>query len=472
MLLRQICDDHLAQYAYLLGCQQTGEALIVDPQRDIDRYVEVAESEGMRIVAVLETHIHADFLSGASEFARQYGTRLYLSGEGGEDWQYGWAAKSDYEVQLLRHGDSFHIGGIELRAMHTAGHTPEHLSLLVTDLGGGAEGPIGLLSGDFVFVGDLGRPDLLESAIGEVGAREPAAAALYRSLSQFVELPEHLQVWPAHGAGSACGKALGAVPMSTVGYEKRNNAALKVARQGETAFVDAILDGQPEPPAYFARMKRLNRDGPQVLRRLPKARDIPASYLDEWLDDGRMTVVDTRPDRRAFMAGHLPDSLHAPFDRSFTTIVGSFVEPEERLILIIDEADLEAAIRALVRVGIDRIPGILTPESLDLYRQEGGTLRSTEVITGAELEARGQEPDHLVLDVRGAAEYAVHSVPGALNVAHTVLLSRLSEIPQAKTLVVHCRTGGRAASAVSFLERRGHQTVWVDGTFEPPAENV
>ncbi len=467
MLLRQIYDDQLAQYAYLIGCQQTGEALLVDPERDIDRYLRHAEAEGLRIVAVAETHIHADFLSGASDFARLHGVQLYLSDEGRPDWRYQWAIDSDYEVHLLHHGDSFNIGNIELRALHTPGHTPEHLCFLVTDHGGGASDAMGLLSGDFVFVGDLGRPDLLETAAGEVGAREPAAAALFDSLGRFVDLPDYVQVWPAHGAGSACGKALGAVPMSTVGYEKRHNAALLRAEEGEAAFVDAILDGQPEPPPYFARMKRLNKEGPEPLWRLPKPRHIPPGYLDEWLDDNRMTIIDTRRDRQAFMAGHLAGALLAPFDRSFLTIVGSYIQPGDRLILVIEDTEVEAASRSLVRIGIDRVAGYLTPASLRQYVDQGGVLKSTEVIDGAELKARmAQGPEassELVLDVRGASEFAAGSISGALNVAHTRLMPRLGDIPEDKTLLVHCRSGARAAAAVAFLERQGRHAVLVDG---------
>ena len=223
MLFRQISDDRLAQYAYLIGCQQTGEALIIDPERDIDRYIDIATAEGLKIVAVTETHIHADFVSGALEFAER-GVDVYLSDEGDEDWKYGWASRPN--VTLLKSGDTFPVGKIQIEAVHTPGHTPEHMSFLVTDYGGGANKPMGLISGDFVFVGDVGRPDLLETAAGNVGAQEPSAKKLYASIQEFLKLPDYMQLWPGHGAGSACGKALGAIPESTVGYEKMFNANL------------------------------------------------------------------------------------------------------------------------------------------------------------------------------------------------------------------------------------------------------
>jgi hydroxyacylglutathione hydrolase len=190
MFFRQIFDEQLAQYAYLIGCQRTGEALIIDPERDVERYMEIAAAEDLRIVAATETHIHADFLSGCRQMAESYGVRVYLSDEGDADWKYGWHELGDYDVTFIRDGDTFSIGNIQVKVLHTPGHTPEHVSFLVTDLGGGATDPVGIASGDFVFVGDLGRPDLLETAAGVQGAREPSARRLYASSRRFLELPD------------------------------------------------------------------------------------------------------------------------------------------------------------------------------------------------------------------------------------------------------------------------------------------
>jgi len=212
MLFRQIFDEKLAQYAYLVGCQQTGEAVIIDPERDVDRYIDLAEHEGLSIVAVTETHIHADFLSGARELAERLDVKLYLSDEGDADWKYQCPKQkkqdgTDYDYTLVYDGDTFTIGNIEIKVVHTPGHTPEHIAFLITDHGGGADEPIGMVTGDFVFVGDVGRPDLLESAAGIAGMMEPSARTLYSSVQDFLQLPDYLQVWPAHGAGSACGWA-------------------------------------------------------------------------------------------------------------------------------------------------------------------------------------------------------------------------------------------------------------------------
>ncbi|MEO1369277.1 MAG: MBL fold metallo-hydrolase, partial [Acidobacteriota bacterium] len=398
MLLRQIFDPKLAQYAYLIGCQRSGEALVIDPERDVDRYIELARREGLRLVAVAETHIHADFLSGARELAEALGVRLYLSDEGDADWKYEWAVGGGggYDVRLLRDGDTFEIGKIEIRALHTPGHTPEHLSFVITDSGGGAEEPIGVVTGDFVFVGDVGRPDLLESAAGVAGQMDPSARTLHRSLDRFLDLPDYVQVWPGHGAGSACGKALGAVPSSTVGYEKRHNAAIDTARLGEDAFVEAILGGQPEPPLYFATMKRLNKEGPPVLGGLPRAEALDVDALRSRLDDPETVVVDTRTDRRAFTDGHLGGALYAPFDRSFPTIVGSYVRPQQRIALVIDAAQVDEAIRGLVRIGFDRVGDFATPDLLAAPAL-ADRLRSTPVIDFARAERERARPGVTVL---------------------------------------------------------------------------
>ncbi len=251
MLLKRFYDDHLAQASYLIGCQATGEALVVDPHRDAEMYIAGAAREGVRITHVTETHIHADYASGSRELAARTGAQLYLSDEGGEDWRYGFADEDG--AVLLRDDDEIAVGNIRVRALHTPGHTPEHLSFLVTD-GAATDEPMGLLSGDFIFVGDVGRPDLLEKAAGVAGTMETGARQLFRSLRRAAELPAHLQLWPGHGAGSACGKALGAVPTSTLGYERLVSWAFQY--DDEDAFVAAVLDEQPEPPRYFATMKR------------------------------------------------------------------------------------------------------------------------------------------------------------------------------------------------------------------------
>lgn len=462
MLFRQIVDEKLAQYAYLIGCQQTGEALVVDPERDIDRYVELAEQEGLRVVAVAETHIHADFLSGAREFAERFGTRVYLSGEGDEDWKYEWAGGGAYDAVLLKDGDEFDVGRIRVRAVHTPGHTPEHIAFLVTDRGGGADEPMGIVSGDFVFVGDVGRPDLLESAAKMAGAMEPSARRLWGSIQEFLELPDYLQVWPGHGAGSACGKALGAVPESTVGYERRFSPALDHARRGEDPFVRFILEGQPEPPLYFARMKRDNREGPPLLGDLPSPRKLALAELEEVVARDDALLIDTRSDRSAFMARHVPGSLYAPLTKAFNTAVGSMVEDEATpLHLVIDAEDVEEAVRDLVRIGYDRIEGYVEPETLERYFAEGGAAGSIEEIDFARLEELRERGVGRVLDVRFRSEFDAGRVPGAQNTSYTRLPEYRDRLPRDETLLVYCRTGARSAVASAYLARQGWDVKYV-----------
>lgn len=451
MFFRQIKDPVLAQYAYLIGCQKTGEAIVVDPLRDVDRYVQVAESEGLRLVAVTETHIHADFLSGSRELG-QRGLRVYLSEAGTDDWQYGWAAGDD--VALLGDGDEIQLGKITLRALHTPGHTPEHLSFLVID-GARGEMPMGLLSGDFLFVGDVGRPDLLDTAAGADDTQEPAARTLYRSILEQRELADALQLFPGHGSGSACGKALGAVPYSTLGYERQTSPALEAVAEGEQAFVDYVLDAQPEPPFYFGRMKRLNRDGPPILGSLPE----PAQMELADLDRDEVTLLDTRSDRAAFMAGHLPGSLFAPLGSGVTTAAGNYVPGDGPVALVIDPKDVDDAVRTLIRIGVDRIVGTLP---LDVLKT--AELESTPRVEFSDVDALVEE-GAFVLDVRGEEEWRDAHLEDSHQIAHTRLLEHAGELPEDRKIVVHCASGKRAAFAASFLASRGLDVVHVDDTF-------
>ena len=467
MFLRQIPDHALAQFAYLIGCQRSGEAVIVDPERDIDRYLALAAENGFRITAVAETHIHADYLSGARELVERHGATACLSAEGGADWQFEWA-KGHPNARFLRDGDVFKVGNIELKALLTAGHTPEHLSFLVTDIGGGATEPIALLSGDFLFVGDVGRPDLLESAAGQEGVMEPSARRLYESLRTTATLPEHLQILPAHGAGSACGKALGAVPFSVLGYERRFNAPLREALGGEEeAFVRDILSGQPEPPLYFARMKRDNKLGPALLPegRLPQPRRLDSGEIADLAQAGTHAILDLRPDRADFMRRHVKGSLSAPLAGGRLPIVaGSYLDEDARIILLVNDADeTSEAVRQLVRIGLDQVAGwIPVSEALEAT-ESTETLES--IPTGKLAEALAAHPGAAVLDVRGAGEFAAGHVRGAVNIAHTRLAARIAEVPSGDPLYVHCGSGLRASFAVPFLAAKGRRVIHVDGAF-------
>lgn len=474
MYLKQITDSSLAQNAYLIGCQRTGEAIIVDPERDIDRYLKIAAENDFKITAVADTHIHADYLSGARELMEHHGVTGYFSAEGGPDWQFEWA-KYHFNAKFLNDGDVIKVGNIELKAILTAGHTPEHMSFLVTDIGGGASEPIALLSGDFIFVGDVGRPDLLESAAGQIGNMEPSARTLYHSLRQTSSMPDHIQILPAHGSGSACGKALGAVPSSVLGYERLNNSALREALEGsEEDFIKDILSGQPEPPRYFARMKRDNKQGPPLLPggKLPQPNRLQASDISALLENGKHTFLDLRTDRFEFMQKHLTDSLFAPMPGGKLSIVaGSYVNEDAPIILLLNDAsELDEAVRQLIRIGLDNIEGWLpVDEALAIP----GATSSQVTITTADLaNALASNPDAIILDVRGAGEYAGSHVDGAINIAYTRLAARLDEVPTEKKLFVHCGSGLRASFAVSYLANKVSDLIFVDGSFDGISETI
>lgn len=457
MLLKRFHDPKLAQTSYFVGCHSSREALVVDPNRDVDRYLQTAEEEGFRIAHVTETHIHADFVSGARELAHRTGARLYLSDAGGPDWSYQYAA--DARATLLRGDSCFRVGAVELRAVHVPGHTPEHLAFIVTDTETASE-PIGAFTGDFLFVGDVGRPDLLERAVRVQGTMEREARHLFRSLQQFRALPDFLQIWPGHGAGSACGKSLSAVPHSTLGYETRSNWAFSIADEGE--FVRTVLAGQPEPPRYFARMKRINRAGPALLGALARPATLPASTLASVLAQGA-TVVDTRR-ARDFARGAVPGTINIPAHRTFTTWAGSLLAYDQDFYLIVEAGSGLATelARDLAGIGLDHLAGCFDGDVVDAWRRSPGQLQTIPELTLAEVagRVRGSGAGHdMVLDVRGPGEWEAGHIPGALNIPVGELEQRLDNIPPTRGLIVHCQTGARAAMAASILRARGFDDV-------------
>jgi hydroxyacylglutathione hydrolase len=316
MLFRRFYDDGLAQASYLIGCQRSGEAIVVDPNMDIEVYVRAAERENVRIVHVTETHIHADFASGIRHLARATGATVHVSGEGGEGWQYSFA--QDAAVNTLHDGDRISVGEVHLDVVHTPGHTPEHLTFLVIDAAR-SDAPVGALTGDFLFVGDVGRPDLLERAAGQAGTMRSSAATLYRSLQRFKGYPDYLQIWPGHGAGSACGKAMSAASQSTLGYERVANWALEPI--SEEDFVERVLDGQPTAPPYFGAMKVRNRDGGAISEQAsPLARKIEPEVLQNILPaHHEIFLLDVR-NRDEWDLGHLAAATLIPLPELHTRL--------------------------------------------------------------------------------------------------------------------------------------------------------
>lgn len=452
MILKRFYDDFLAQASFLVGCERSREAIVIDPNRDIRTYTDAAEVSRLRITTVTETHVHADFLSGAESLAADQNAELCFSGMGGKEWSY--ASRPDRKVRTLRDKDVISVGSLQFQVLHTPGHTPEHIVFLVTDTTV-SDRPLGAFTGDFVFVGDVGRPDLLEKAAGAAGTMKDSAAALYKSVQKFAKLPDYLQVWPGHGAGSACGKALGAMPQTTLGYEKLGSWAFNA--KSESDFVRAVLDGQPDPPLYFARMKRLNRDGvPQAAGNalLPELSD---SKLRDLALAGEI-VVDTRS-TEAFAKAFLPGSINVPLNKSFVNWAGSVIPYDRDIFLIVDspeETRLADARSALQLIGLDRIAGYASSGALDRMAGSGEALSSIPQMSVKELSAtKGVQ----ILDVRTSSEHAEAHIAGSTSLALQTLASTLDKLDPAAPIAIHCAGGTRSAIAASLLASRGFQDV-------------
>jgi hydroxyacylglutathione hydrolase len=451
MLLERHYDDRLAQASYIIGCQATGEALVVDPNRETERYIEAASRAGLRIAHVTETHIHADFVSGSRELAQRTGARLYLSDEGDANWKYAFAA--DAGAVLLHDGDSFMVGNIKVQVSHTPGHTPEHICFIITDTVAATE-PMAVFTGDFVFAGDVGRPDLLERAASFAGTMVAGARTLYASLQKFRELPEWLQLWPGHGAGSACGKSLGAVPASTVGYELRFNWAF--GARSEEEFVEQVLAGQPEPPKYFAEMKRINKEGPPILDGPPRPRKLTSAEASRSLGDGTL-VIDTRS-AASYAAGHIPGTLNIPLNNSFPTWAGWLIPYDRDFILLAaDESSVNSAAESLSTIGLDRGTSWIDDTIFSEWQRGGGELQTIPQMTNSELAqvASSDRPDTTILDVRGQSEWSAGHIPGAEHIPLGDLTARANELERHQRIIVHCQGGSRSAIGASVLRSLG-----------------
>jgi hydroxyacylglutathione hydrolase len=449
MLLKYFHDKRLAQTSYLLGSTETGHAMIIDPMRTIEPYLNAAAEHGLRITHITETHIHADYASGARELAAATGAKLYLSDMGDADWKYQFA-KAD-GATLLRDGDHWLVGNIKVEVIHTPGHTPEHICFLITDTAV-ADRPIGLFTGDFLFVGDVGRPDLLETAVGVVGSKEIGARQQFHSLQHARSLPDYLQIWPGHGAGSACGKALGAVPSTTLGYEKLFNPAFQF--NDEAAFAEWLLSDQPPAPRYFAHMKQINKRGVPLLKDVPPPRHLDQNDLAQILRNGHL-VVDTRRED-AFIEAHVAGTVSIPaHSNSFSTYVGWFVDYDALFYLIVEpDAPLEPILDALHDIGVDNLAGYFTADTL------GSMLTASfPTLTAEALAEQLTHEPITIIDVRSISEYNDLHIPDAVNIPLGLLPNHLDQLPRTGTLVMQCLSGYRSLIAASLLRKFGFTNV-------------
>lgn len=440
MILEQYYLGCLSQASYLIGDERTGVAVVVDPRRDVDDYLTDAARRGLRIEHVILTHFHADFVAGHLELSRRTGARIYL----------GPGAAAEYEFTPLTDGQVIEFGDVRLRILHTPGHTPEGISILVYDLAADPSRPRAVLTGDTLFIGDVGRPDLLAS----VGvSAETLAGMLYRSLrDKLLPLPDDTLVYPAHGAGSACGKNLSAETVSTIGEQRRTNYALQPMSAAE--FVRLVTADQPEAPAYFGRNAQLNRQRrPLLEERLQE--ELRPLALDAVLAAQRdgVLILDTRGPE-AFARGHLAGSLHIGLGGRFATWAGTLIPLDRAIALVATPGREREAATRLGRVGFDRLLGYLDG-GIDALRDKGFIVRHPGRVAADGLSALEGVP---LIDVRSPVEHAQDAIPGSRNIPLHLLPERLTEVPPGRVLV-YCRTGERSSTAASLLEQVGRRDI-------------
>ncbi|MEZ6070817.1 MAG: MBL fold metallo-hydrolase [Pirellulales bacterium] len=450
MLIQRYYLSCLSHASYLVADEQLGEAAVIDPQRDVDQYITDAAEHGWKIRHVILTHFHADFVAGHIELRDRCGAKIYL----------GRRAEAQFDFQPLADGDTIEFGNVKLAALETPGHTPEGLTILAYDTANNANEPYAAFTGDTLFLGDVGRPDLLAS-IGVTA--DELARMLYHSLyDKILKLPDATLVYPAHGAGSMCGKQLSDEAVTPLGDQKKYNYALQPMSEDE--FVAMITADQPEAPAYFVHDAILNRQERSSLDETLRQSLRPLT-LDAVLQlaDAGAQLVDTRA-AADFAAAHLRGSLNIGIDGKYATWAGTVLSKEKPIVVIAETDRVEESIMRLGRIGFDHVQGFLEHGMEALARRED-LIATTPRITAQELA--DELADVTLLDVRSEKEYAGGHVPGSVNIPLNHLGDRLDEVPQMGRLVVHCQGGYRSSLAVSLLERQGrHDAVDMVGGFQ------
>ncbi len=442
--MQRIFTDGLAQASFVLGSGQTSQAVVIDPRRDVEIYLDVAEAHGLTISHILETHIHADYASGARELADRTGAAIYLSAVG----------ENDFPHQPVHDGDVLEVGELWLKILLTPGHTPEHICILVTDAANPEAAPM-LFSGDMLFVGAVGRPDLL----GEAHTRA-LARALYSTIHDtMMALDDDVIVYPGHGAGSACGKSIGDAESTTMGQEKRFNYAFQP--MSEEAFIGLMLDDLPEPPVYFPVMKRLNKRGPEILGGVPRPRQLDLGETrdlvgGEW---GEVTLLDVR-EAGDFGEGFLRGSLNIGVGSSLANWAGWAVPYDRPIVLVVgDPGDVREAVTQLIRIGLDAVSGYILAD-LDAWEQSGLPVQHVEQMSVDEAAERIGRGAIQVLDVRNRTEWALGHIDGALHLpAEQLTQGVIDGLDRDRPVVVACAAGYRSSLATSILKRRGHRQV-------------
>jgi hydroxyacylglutathione hydrolase len=444
MFTQQFFIDGLACASYLVGCESKGIAVVVDPDRDVRKYLEAAEHRGLKITHIIETHLHADHVSGNTDLAARTGAEIYVHE----------ASAARFPHKPLKDGDVLELGNVRLRVVHTPGHTPESITLLISDMTR-AEEPWLALTGDTLFVGDIGRPDL----VGAEAARGLADDMYSTLFEKLLPLNDNLMIYPGHGAGSLCGKSIGAMRSTTLGYEKKYNAAL--SPRGREQFVEFATSDLPEQPGNHRRIKATNRQGPSPLGDVA---DRPLSIRDAipHFQQGA-GLLDTRP-KADYVQAHIPGSVHLEADDQLSNRVGFVFPPDVPVILLLpDPSQYESVVYSLARVGYDNVIGYLA-EGLDAWQSMGLPLTAGDIrdVEPAELHQmlQGGGDDLTVVDVREPWEYQQGHVPGAVLIPLGQLGSRLNELDAEKPVAVICASGSRSQSAAALLGQKGFKTVY------------
>lgn len=430
----------LAHASYIVGSH--GEAVVIDPQRDIEEYVADTKDAGLVIKYVIETHLHADFVSGHRELAERTGAQIV----------FGNRAKAAFPHVAAKDGDVLTVGALELRILETPGHTPESICIIVTDTED-LKQPAKLFSGDTLFIGDVGRPDLIAAK----GFRaEQMAEMMYETLHEkLLKLPDETEIFPAHGAGSLCGKQLSTEKTSTIGLQRKHNYALQPMPKEK--FVEMLIADQPEIPQYFSKDVQINWQGAGALAAISAPRALTAEEAEKLSKNDNAIFLDVRS-AGDYAAGHIKDSLNIALNGQFASWAGSLIPIGTQIIFVTsDEEEVNEAVTRLARVGIETAIGYLE-SGIASWTEAGFELTQTPTLTVDELSlllAGTDAESPLVLDVRRRAEFAAGHVCDAVNIPLAELEKRISEVPAGKSLAIICRTGYRSSTAQSILERAG-----------------
>ncbi|OJA07418.1 rhodanese-like domain-containing protein [Halomonas sp. QHL1] len=442
LIFEPVFTSGLAQISYLIGDSKAAVAAVIDPRRDIEIYLQMAKEQGLRIAYAIETHIHADFVSGAQALASRTGAQII--GGRSDDYQF--------DLRQVSDGETLELGQVRLQIMHSPGHTPEHISLQLFDTQQGSD-PIALFTGDTLFNLDVGRPDLL----GEGSERKLAGELFHTLFDRYLPLGDRIEIYPCHGAGSACGKSIGDRRQSTLGNERLFNPVLQ--EQGsEEAFIDSLLDDMPEPPRHYARLKKLNVGPIAHWESLSLALPLSPEDFQALAGNVNMQVVDIRS-ILAFGGGHVPGAINIALRNEFVSWAGWMLY-DSRPILLVGESteDVHQAITQLFRIGLDDIRGYLRNGMTD-WQNGALPLSRLQEWTVHELNARREDPNVQVLDVRSSNEVASGRVPGATHLYVAHLADHFDELDPNKIIVTYCGSGYRASIAASLLKRAGFSNV-------------